>query len=152
MLEYLFNKVADFVSESLFDKVAGRQANNFLVNISEFLRTTFFKEHLRWLILTLTDPNLMMMMVMMMMMMMMMMNCFCEKVDRRRLLSSISRPDHCRKFAPALPQRAVRGLEPAENLISSVAQSFTLVVTITQHIWLIFSKCMTFKPLNNYTA
>ena len=145
MLEYLFNKVADFVSESLFDKVAGRQANNFLVNISEFLRTTFFKEHLRWLILTLTDPNLMMMM-------MMMMNCFCEKVDRRRLLSSISRPDHCRKFAPALPQRAVRRLEPAENLISSVAQSFTLVITITQHIWLIFSKCMTFKPLNNYTA
>ena len=43
MLEYLFNKVADFVSESLFDKVAGRQANNFLVNISEFLRTTFLK-------------------------------------------------------------------------------------------------------------
>ena len=49
------------VLESLFKEVAGLQACNFIknriqhrcfpVNITKFLRTPFFKEHLRWLLL-----------------------------------------------------------------------------------------------------
>ena len=49
------------VLESLFNKVAGLKVCNFIkkrlqlrylpVNIAKFLRTTFFIEHLRWLLL-----------------------------------------------------------------------------------------------------
>ena len=50
------------VLESVFNKVAGLKAYNFIkkrlqhrcfpVDIAEFLRTSFFKEYLRWLVLS----------------------------------------------------------------------------------------------------
>ena len=56
------------VLESLFNKVTGRQHCNFikkrlqprwfLVNIAKFLRTAFFIEHLRWLLLTYDVYNI----------------------------------------------------------------------------------------------
>ena len=46
------------VLESLFNKVAGLQHRCFYVNIAKFLRTHFFIEHLRWLLLPLSLINL----------------------------------------------------------------------------------------------
>ena len=37
--------------ESVFSKVAGLKARCFPLNIAEFLRTSFFIEHLWWLLL-----------------------------------------------------------------------------------------------------
>ena len=54
VLEPLFNKVAGLTACDFIKKRLRRRC--FPVNIARFLRTGFFTEHLRWLLLTNNDP------------------------------------------------------------------------------------------------
>ena len=105
------------ILKSVFDKVAGLkdwklQHRCFPVNISKFLRTAFFIEHLRWLT----------------MMMMMMMNCFfCGMVDRGK------RRNHCQRHSPSwISNTPEAGFEPVQNLRSCLVEwSFAGMITTT---------------------
>ena len=55
VLEYLFNKAAGLKSCNFIQKRF--QHSCFPVNIAKFLRTAFFIEHLRWLLLSLINTK-----------------------------------------------------------------------------------------------
>ena len=63
-------------------------------------------------------------------------NCFCGKVNRRKVLSFISSRGHYQRFSPSQVSDTRRtGYEPAQSLTSGVAESIftTLVTTIPRH-------------------
>ena len=55
MLESLFNKVAGLKACNFTKK--GTPTQVFFVNIAKFLRTPFFTEHLRWLLLDFSGKS-----------------------------------------------------------------------------------------------
>ena len=84
--------------------------------------------------------------LMMMMMMMMMVNCFCGKVDRRKVFSLISSWDHCQRPSPLRISNTLRaGCKPAQNLSSGLVE-WTCAVVITTKPW------RWWYPLHHYTT
>ena len=85
------------------------------------------------------------MMMMMMMMMMTMVNCFCGKVDRRKVFSLISSQDHCQRPSPLwISNTPWAGFKPVQNLSSGLVE-WTCAIVITtkpQRLW---------YPLHHYT-
>ena len=65
--------------------------------------------------------------------MMMIMNCFCGIIDRRKVVSLISRQDHCRRYSPMRISNTPRaGFELAQNLSSGFVEwSCAVVITTT---------------------
>ena len=64
-----------------------------------------------------------------------MMNCFCGMVDRRKVLSLISRQDHCQRSSPSRFSDTPRaGFEPAQNLSLGLVESSCAVVITTSSL------------------